>query len=224
MKRYLFLFIVLSAGLTSYAQRTYQPYVWYYAGGRIGADLFQYKTDNPHKTIPYYNYNISGWFGYCYSYYTEFRIGAEIADRSVGIDYKFPNVLPEDFNKIPDRIDWGMTYLTVPLTLNQNLIHGMYGKWYVSLGISPELRLRLNEHTTFMNKDKYETFNFQFNGDFNRFAFSAFASTGVRIRIYQVYYIDIEPWYRYALRPVHSELLKPYPAAYGASLGFGVEW
>lgn len=228
MKRYLLIIIVLMSVQEMSAQRHNPTYIWYYAGGRFGAEVSsmnpEWMQGSNHSFMPTISYLGGGMFGYCYSYYDEFRIGLEYSNKSFAVDYNYPNVLPDDYKFIPDMVEWQAGYLGFSLFYNRNILHGMLGKWYLSVGIVPEFRTGVKEYTTFMNKYREHTYNFQVSGDFNKVALSGIVSTGFRIRFAQQFAIDIEPWYRIYLRPIHPDLFGKNPTAYGGTIGFCFEW
>ncbi len=228
MKRVLLIIIVLTLFFELAAQHRNPTYIWYYAGGRMGSELPMYELDwfgeSGHKIVPRMNYMVGGLFGYCISYWTEFRVGMEYSDKSFAIDFNYPTVPPEDYNKIADLVEWQVGYIGFPMYFNLNLIHGMKAKWYVSTGITPEFRTNIKEFTTYMDSRREHTYNLQTSGDFNQVVFSGMFSMGLRIRFAQVMTIDIEPWYRQYLRSVHPTFITKYPFAVGGTIGIAYEW
>ncbi len=225
IRKLILIIIIIGFAASANAQYGgYPKYEWYYLGAKFGPDFYLYELDfygegSKHEIQQEFDYSLGVYGGYCYNYWIEFRLGVQYSAKNFRIDYDFSNINVDPNIILPEKVNWNVSYLGIPLSLCINISRSSNYKFFTSIGIMPEFLLDYKETTTYQNGIEEESASLWTSTNFNNLIGNSTFSLGLRINFSDYVCLEIEPYGRYYFSQTHKDFMNDHPIAFGGSLG-----
>jgi hypothetical protein len=175
--------------------------------------IYNFKIDSTYNLSYQYKYNYS--YGLTFVYYPikliSLRVALLYSTKGYTVDYNYSAKNPNP--AFPQRRNFNVAYLDIPLILHFNLIHKDRIQLFLSAGIVPGILI--SKAAEIVYKDSTSIANESQNKNFNSLLAGTAYSLGLKYNLSPRIGLGIEPYFRYYLNRI-DKTMSQNPISFGA--------
>ncbi len=203
----------------------YAQTMLYGTGAKFGVLFFDYKMNydgpgNRYSFKPDFAYHTGVSGEYFIKYNIDIRADVLFSQRKLYLNYNYGDEVDPSDDHLPDRVDWRLLYLMIPLRVNYNYLYSQHLKAYISAGLMPEFKTQDFESVTYLSGRVNENYKLLYNHKFNRVNLAGNLSLGFKYNYSGHVGMEIEAGIFQYVGKVNKDFSTGPPWAYYAEFGF----
>ncbi|MFO8053711.1 MAG: outer membrane beta-barrel protein [Bacteroidales bacterium] len=204
---------------TAYRKRGhgYAKIMYYGLGVKYGIQYMdynmRYEKDN-YTFKPGFSHYFSVSGEYFIEYNLNLRADIQYSHRKVFLDHEYGKDVDPESNLLPEKVDWTIGYITIPIRANYNFLYTQHLKMYVAGGIAPEFKTHDMESVTYLSGRTEDHFNLLYSRRFNKVNLGGSLSAGFKYNPSAHFGIELEGGLMQYVGAVNADYSKGPPRAY----------